>query len=134
MTTKSKNNSITTKSLANILTDTASASRLIRASGTEYLGPCIVQCEGSWTRVGPTWVTQRGIWVVFGPGLSRWGTTEGLAQLSISDAVTPVWHSIGVGIVPTPHICFPVMRTLLSASHMETVRLCTEIGDEMQQR
>ena len=78
---------------------------LVTRPESEYLGVCVVQAPAAWTRLGPTWVTPRG-WVVVGRGLSRWGTTQGLAELAISTVPKIEWHAVGVAITPAPNVVF----------------------------
>jgi hypothetical protein len=80
---------------------------ILRHPETVYMGACLVQANGAWTRSGPTWLTKYG-WVIWGPGLRSWGTTKGLAELASERTPTPTWHAPGWSNVPNPNIVFYV--------------------------
>lgn len=86
-----------------------------------YLGPTVVQAQGAWTRCGPTWIVPGIGWVVFGPGVHVWRTTEGLAQLAEDLAVEPTWHAIGVAVA-AHNISFAMLDAV--ARHHEPVAAC----------
>jgi len=90
-----------------------------------YLGSCIVQAPGAWTRVGPTWLDRERLqaWVVVSIGAARWGTSEGLAQLATSVDCKPQWHAPGTAIVPLPNLAFLIEPHVLQAEHMAPVRM-----------
>lgn len=73
-----------------------------------YLGPCVVQAPGGWTRVGPTWQTPVG-WVIVGPGIANWGTTQGLAELASASTAKPKLHALGVAVTPDPNIVYAMV-------------------------
>lgn len=81
---------------------------LLRRPDNEYLGVCIVQAPGAWSRMGPTWLTARGIWICCGPGLGVWGTTLGLAELAHDITAKPTWHACAAGMCPQPNLVFAV--------------------------
>lgn len=73
-----------------------------------FMGFCVVQAPGAWTRIGPTWLVPGVGWITDGLGVRRWGTTEGLAQLAGEKAADaqPEWHARGWSIVPTPNVVY----------------------------
>lgn len=90
----------------------------------EYYGVTAVQSPDAWCRVGPTWRNPTtDVWFVAGPGLARWGTSEGLAQIGVSTAPSPTWHAVNLSMTPKPNIAFAVADHVLEQSgHMETVK------------
>lgn len=73
---------------------------------SRYMGVCVVQAAGGWTRIGPTWIMPDGLWAVFGPGVARWGTTGGLAQLASEATPTPTLHAVGLAVAQSPNIVY----------------------------
>lgn len=101
---------------------------MLKREGVEYLGPCVVQAPGSWTRVGPTWIVPGIGWVCIGPGAKTWGTKAGLAELATFDTATPEWHAVGVAVVPDPNLVFAVTKEALGSGHMSEVKeLASEV-------
>lgn len=100
---------------------------------SDYVGTCIVQAPGAWTRYGPTWHDERLGWICAGPGVASWGTTEGLAQLAGPTAgkAKPSWHATGICAVPTPNVVFFAIEEALDAPIMELVRALAEEADEI---
>lgn len=86
--------------------------RILRAA--EYLGACVIQAPGAWTRIGGTWVDAAGRWWCAGPGVDLWGTTGGLAELASATTATPTWHAAGIACAPAPHIVFAVAPEVLA--------------------
>lgn len=83
-----------------------------------YLGPCIVQDPGAWTRMGPTWYVPGIGRICVGPGVSRWGTKLGLAELATTGAPTPVLHAVGVSIGPSTNIVYAMLQEAVDARDM----------------
>lgn len=94
----------------------------IEREDTVYLGPVIIQAPSAWCRAGATWyVPSTACWIVYGPGLARWGTSQGLAQLaSASDACNPKYHATAWCIVPAPNLCFAIEEGQLE--HLGPIR------------
>lgn len=115
--------------LASLLEQAPRIARLLETPGTIYFGVCIVQAPGAWSRVGPTWrVPGVGV-VVIGPGIARWGTTAGLAQLAGAGVATakPEWHAVGLAICE-PNLMFAVTASALAAPQMaEVTALAAEV-------
>lgn len=102
----------------------------LRDSSTEYIGPCILDAPGAWTRCGPTWLTKGGIWLVYGPGVCEWGTTEGLAQLARDPQCTPQLHAVGVAMIPNPNLVFACTDSVLDLLKIrELVKEAEEFND-----
>jgi len=96
---------------------------LIRRNSSDYLGICIVQAPGAWARLGATWATERG-WVVIGPGISSWETTQGLAELAVSTAPRPTWHAVGVAVAPVPNLAFACLTEVVAHLGLATADAC----------
>jgi len=101
----------------------------LKRPGVIYMGPCVVQAPGAWTRVGPTWLVPNVGWITVGPGARQWGTTQGLAELASEDTAKPTWHSLGISIVPDPHLVFAMQEGGLKSSYMSDVRQLSEEVD-----
>jgi hypothetical protein len=93
------------ETLKSILSNSPRAENRIKTG--EYMGVCIVQSPGAWTRIGPTWLTPVG-WINVGPGVSRWGTKLGLGELAVSITPTPSLHAVSLTISPTPNLVYAV--------------------------
>lgn len=102
---------------------------LLRTKGTVFLGPTIVQCPGAWTRVGPTWAVPGIGWVVYGPGIFKWGTTSGLAQLCREDTGKTTMHATAWSTVPTPNLGFAVEEGGMRAKAFEEVASATAAAE-----
>lgn len=103
----------------------------LRGKDAVYMGPCVVQCPGAWSRCGPTWLVPVGgtaVWGVVGPGVLRWGTTEGLAQLTVGGA-KPTWHSVGFAWSPLPNLAFAMTAAALQEGPMEAVARLASSAD-----
>jgi hypothetical protein len=107
MTTKTKTKTKTETETEIVCAPPARLLALIQRPDTEYMGACVVQGSGGWSRLGPTWWTVRG-WVCWGPGLARWQTTEGLAELVSQTSATPKYHANGWTCAPLPNMVFYV--------------------------
>jgi hypothetical protein len=79
-----------------------------------YLGVCIMQASGAWTRMGPTWHIPAHGWVCVGPGMATWGTTHGLAELATSTAPSPKLHAAACTIAPVPNLIFAVQAAVIA--------------------
>ena len=122
----------TKESLKEVLEDTPHAKNLITSEDATYMGPCIVQAPGAWSRTGPTWLVKNVGWVTYGPGVKRWGTEEGLAELCSSVKPKPELHAEGFDIVPNPNIVFPVSEKALKGNKsLVRVAELTAQADEM---
>lgn len=86
--------------------------RVIRMKRSLYIGVCIVQAKGGWSRLGPTWRTAIGF-VVVGRGINSWGTTLGLAQLCVDTSCSPSWHAAAVAVAPEPNLVLAVAPELV---------------------
>lgn len=110
---------------ATILTDLLEScpriAALLRAPGTEYLGPCVVQDPGAWTRLGPTWRVAGDRYICIGPGVNVWGTTQGLAELATADTAKPKFHAIGISISPRPNIIFAMTPEAITNCKIEAM-------------
>lgn len=117
--------------ISGLLEQAPRIARLLETPGTIYFGACIVQAPGAWCRVGPAWrVPGVGV-VVIGPGLARWGTTTGLAQLAGAGAPAckPEWHAVGIAICE-PNVMFAITTIALASSQLvEIAALVAEVGD-----
>ena len=98
------------------------ARALIKTPGTIYLGPCVVQSPGAWTRVGPTWIIPGVGWLSIGPGAREWGTKEGLAELASRATANPSWHAEGVSITKDPTVAFACTEQALSSDPMKIIK------------
>ena len=94
---------------------------LIEQESSKYMGPCVVQTPGAWTRVGPTWLIPGVGWLVVGPGAANWGTKKGLAELATDVTPSPTWHAIGLAISPDPNLVFAVVEEVLRSPAMTEV-------------
>lgn len=92
----------------------------------QYMGVCVVQAPGAWTRVGPTWLTESGIWYTVGAGVNSWGTTQGLAELATSTAPKPTWHAVGISASPNPNIVYACSRDVVQQNMPLVYRLLVE--------
>lgn len=76
-----------------------------------YMGVCVLQAPGGWTRVGPAWILPAGCgWAIYGPGVARWGTSAGLAQLASESSPTPSLHAVGLSVCPDPNIVYALTQ------------------------
>ncbi len=89
---------------------------------SRYLGVCVVQKPGAWTRMGPTWRHPEIGWVCLGPGVHQWNTKLGLAELAASEEVAPSWHATAFSMCEKPNLAFAVARAV-SGHHEEVARL-----------
>lgn len=123
-----------TAALRRLLDQAPRITRLLERPDTQYMGACIVQAPGAWTRMGPTWLVPGVGWVVIGPGVANWGTTSGLAQLATDPAAcSPQWHTVGVAICPAPNLVFAATADSLAATQLaEVARLVVEVADDGQ--
>lgn len=113
------------KTVADYLKQLPSVKRIVELAETTYMGPCVVQSPGAWTRVGPTWHHPTFGWITVGPGTKRWGTTEGLAELATQVTANPGWHAEGVAVSPAPNLVFAITEDALTSEHMARVKeLC----------
>jgi hypothetical protein len=89
-----------------------------------YMGVCLVQARGAWTRCGATWyVPALRIWITYGPGVSSWGTKQGLAQLATDAAACePKWHAGGWTVAESPNLVFAVLPESLRSAIMDIPR------------
>lgn len=90
---------------------------MIREPGTRYFGVCILQAPGAWSRLGPTWRTSDNVWICAGPGLGRWNTRRGLAEISQDVTANPEIHATGVAMCPKPNLVFEV--SAMSIEHLK---------------
>jgi len=115
----------TTRTLAELLGQAPRYAALIAAEGTRYMGPCVVQAAGAWTRVGPTWLVPGVGWLVIGPGAANWGTKKGLAELATEPGPAPTWHAAGLAIAPVPNLGFAMTADVLASTVMAEVAALT---------
>lgn len=103
----------------------------LRRADTIYLGACVVQGPGSWTRIGPTWVVPGVGWITAGAGVAKWGTQAGLAQLAGPTAVdaAPQLHALGWSIMERPNVVFAMDDAAVAASYMKETRVLTGVYD-----
>jgi hypothetical protein len=87
-----------------------------------YMGCCIMQAPGAWTRIGHTWHHDRHGWFVWGHGIVRWGTKRGLAELVGGAGTTPELHALGLSCAPTPNMLFAVHGEALENPHLAPVK------------
>lgn len=99
-------------------------------SRSTYLGPTIVQAPGGWCRIGPTWLVQGLGWVVCGPGINRWNTTEGLAEIATKGCEKTTWHADGVAVAQAPNLVFSVLKSALESGH---VARCAELARQAEE-
>jgi len=99
---------------------------LLAREGTIYVGPTIVQAKGAWSRMGPTWLVPGVGWVCYGPGVDKWGTTQGLAELSSADSAKPSMHAVGWSIAPDPNIVFPMVEAAVNARGKDFIAMVAE--------
>lgn len=117
MATKTK----TKTTLGDLLAQAPRYQALIEGRGTQYMGPCVVQAPGAWTRVGPTWLVPGVGWLAVGPGVANWGTKKGLAELATEIGPNPTWHAVGLVIVPAPNLVFAITTAVLASPVMSEV-------------
>jgi hypothetical protein len=91
-----------------------------------YMGVCIVQAPGAWTRIGPTWHSARFGWLCAGVGVQYWQTNQGLGELAVNPDVKPAWHAAAVTWAPLPNLVFPLNEGVVD-SHEPVVALIKEI-------
>ena len=103
---------------------------LIEKGPARYMGPCVVQAPGAWTRIGPTWLIPGVGWLIIGPGVANWGTQKGLAELATDLGPKPTWHAIGLVIAPAPNLVFAVVEEVLRSSAMEEVAALATDAEE----
>lgn len=101
--------------LARTLGECPRAARVLRDGRTEYLGVTIAQAPRAWSRMGPTWCDVRGRYWVLGPGVADWGTSQGLAELSVSTAPAAKWHAVGLVCCPSDTLLFAVEAEVVAA-------------------
>lgn len=117
--------------LREILAQTPRVAALLEMPGTIYLGACIVQAPGAWTRLGPTWLVPGIGTVVIGLGLARWGTSKGLAELATAaGGCKPEWHAVGLAICPAPNLIFAITAESLATAPMAAIaELAAEVDE-----
>lgn len=109
---------------------TAETVKRVLSDDATYMGVCVVQSPGAWTRCGPTWLDPRIGWVTAGLGVRAWNTTEGLAELATSTAPSPSWHAPGVSVSPEPNLVLFVEAHVLTGKGMApVVELTDGLGD-----
>lgn len=113
-----------------LLEDVPRINKLVRLPNTIYLGPCIVQARGGWCRCGPTWLVKDIGWVCVGPGINRWGTTQGLAEIATYGCPHTTWHADGVGVAERPNITFCVTRRALASGYLNR---CAELAAQVDE-
>lgn len=91
-------------------------------AGAEYVGCCIVQSPGAWTRLGPTWVHPTHGWITVGVGVRDWGTKEGLGELATSPNPSPEWHAPATAASPAPNAVFFVTAAALEPASRSMIR------------
>jgi len=106
------------------------ALRIIREA--EYIGPCVVQSPGAWTRVGPTWIHPRHGWITVGLGAAEWGTSAGLAELASASTAKPRWHCSGTSVSPEPNIVFFCTEAALGSELFGEVMELTKQAEKME--
>lgn len=106
----------------------------LRDPATRYMGTCVIQAPGAWTRVGPCWVVPGVGWVCYGPGVERWGTSKGLAQLAVDAACKPSLHATAWTTVPAPNLAFALESAALSAPYFREVKEAATAADEWEAR
>lgn len=122
MTTKSK-----TVSLDELFRKAPRYQALVEDRDAQFMGPCVVQASGAWTRIGPTWLVPGIGWLVVGPGVANWGTKKGLAELATEVGPSPSWHAVGLIVAPQPNLVFAVTANVLeSAAMVEVASLTAE--------
>lgn len=98
-----------------------------------YIGPCVVQSPGAWTRVGPTWYDRTTrVWVTIGPGAAQWNTTSGIAQLALDPNVSPSWHETGVSLSPEPNLVFVMHPNTLTGKAFDTIRELADTAERWE--
>jgi hypothetical protein len=100
--------------------------RRMDMTGATYYGVCLVNGPGGWTRAGPTWQLRTGNWVCVGPGVAKWGTTKGLAELASEAPLATEWHAVAATIAPDPHLVIPCIPGSGVLSHPDVARLAEE--------
>lgn len=111
-----------TATLRGMLEQAPRIERLLQGPDVIYLGPCVVQAPGAWTRIGPTWLVPGVGTLVIGPGLARWGTSQGLAQLAVDAAACkPEWHAVAIAVTATPNIIFALTSASITAPCLASV-------------
>jgi hypothetical protein len=118
-----------TYGVTEILRDCPRIERLIKREDTVYMGPCVVQDPGSWSRIGPTWLVKGVGWVCIGLGVKTWGTTEGLAELATKTTAKPAYHALGLSVSQTPNIVFAVTAEALGSKALSEVK---SLSDEAE--
>lgn len=103
------------------LLETAPAPLLSDLRAAKYYGVAVFQAAGGWTRIGPTWRLPGGEWAVFGPGVARWGTSLGLAELACSKSPTPTLHAVGLGVSPSVNIIYALLDEARANSNLAEV-------------
>lgn len=83
-----------------------------------YMGCCIVQAPGAWCRLGATWYIPDLGWVCVGPGIDRWGTTMGLAEIATFGSPQTTWHATGIGISQLPNIVFACTQQAIDSGNL----------------
>lgn len=99
---------------------------ILRSPMASYLGPCVVNAKGGWTRIGPTWRVEGHGWVCWGAGVRVWNTTEGLAQLaSDPNTPSPTWHAVGWATAEEPNVVFHMEDGAYKSNAMADIRVMT---------
>lgn len=109
--TQAKKEQSNTSTSAQLIADTAKdlLERVVNAGVTpRYMGLCIVQTPGSWTRIGPTWFADGIGWLCAGMGVANWCTSNGLGQLATDKSVRPRFHAGASTWSPLPNLVFAV--------------------------
>jgi hypothetical protein len=117
------------KTVWELLADVPRVERLVKLPSSIYVGPALVQAEGGWTRCGPTWVVEHIGWVCVGPGVHRWNTTQGLAEIATYGCAGTTWHADGVIASPRPHIVLFVTQRALNSGYLER---CKELALQVE--
>lgn len=121
MSTKSKKTGMTAAKVNETLPDDA-----------KYLGVCVMQCPGAWTRMGPTWYSPQLGFINAGLGVRSWNTSEGLAELATSTAPTPSFHAAGVAVSLDPNLVIMVEDHALMGDGLAAIReLDQELGNDV---
>lgn len=103
---------------------------LLRRPTTVYMGPCVLQAPQGWTRCGPMWWTDIGA-IIVGPGVARWGTTLGIAELATRSTPSPTMYAAGWSHCSEPNLSVAVEEEALNCPHMELVKAYAAQADEL---
>lgn len=102
----------------------------------KYLGVCVLNAPGGWTRCGPAWRMPESSpvgsgFVIMGVGVQSWGTNEGLAQLAVgvgNNIAKPNWHAAGLSLSDTAYLCLAVLPG--SAAESADTKMLATVAEE----